>query len=112
MPMEGLINGTGIIQVVHLEIKFIARRGRPNTYHGHYLGAVGDRLEETDPSWVKIKHNSLECTSRKVVTDLGLMLLVSPRSVTTFLLVHSRELCLIFTQDGSVSSKRSPTAPK
>ena len=28
-------------------------------------------MEETDPSWVKIKHNSLECTSRKVVTDLG-----------------------------------------
>ena len=73
MPMTGLIDGTGIIRVVHLAIKFIERRGRSDTYNGHYLGTVGDRLEETDPSWVKIKHNALEWTKGKVVTDLGLM---------------------------------------
>ena len=71
MPMTGLIDGTGIIRVVHSAIKFIERRGRPDTYNGHYLGTVGDRLEETDLSWVKIKHNAHEWTNGKVVTNLG-----------------------------------------
>ena len=70
MPMAGLIDGTGIIQVVQLAIKFISQRVRSDTYNGIYLGTVGDHLEETDPSWVKIKHNSLDWTKRKVVTDL------------------------------------------
>ena len=35
------------------------------------MGAVDNHLEETDPSWVKIKQNALEWTNRKVVTDLG-----------------------------------------
>ena len=28
-------------------------------------------MEETDPSWVKTKHNALEWTNGKLVTDLG-----------------------------------------
>ena len=45
MPMAGLIDGTGIVQVVQLEIKFISQRGRSDTYNGNYLGKVGDHLE-------------------------------------------------------------------
>ena len=70
-PIACLIYSTGIIRVVQLAIKFIARRGRSDMYHGHYLGAVGNHLEETDPSWVKIKHNAHEWTNGKVVTNLG-----------------------------------------
>ena len=71
IPMAGLIDGTGIVRVVHSAIKFIARRGRSDTYHGHYLGAVGNLLEETDPSWVRIKHNALKWTKGRIVTNLG-----------------------------------------
>ena len=70
--MAGLIDGTGIVRVVHLEIEFISRRGRSDTYHRHYLGALGNRLEDTNPSRVKIKHNALKWTKGIVFTDLGL----------------------------------------
>ena len=63
MPMAGLINGAGIVRLVHSVIKFITRRVRSDKYHGYYLGAVGNHLEETNPSWVKIKHNALEWTN-------------------------------------------------
>ena len=63
MSMAVLINGASIVRLVHSVIKFITRRVRSDKYHGYYLGAVGNHLEETNPSWVKIKHNALEWTN-------------------------------------------------
>ena len=83
MPMAGLIDGTGIVRVVHSEIKFIAQRVRSDTYHGHYLGRVGNHLEEIDTSWVKIKHNALKWTNGRVVTDLGPTSDITQFSTTT-----------------------------
>ena len=72
MPMTGLINGTDIVQVLHSAIKFIAQRVRSGRYSGHYFATLGVGLEETDPSWAKIKHNALDWTNGKAVTNLGL----------------------------------------
>ena len=47
MPMAVLIDRTGIVWFVQSAIKFITKRGRSDTYQRHYLGTVGDRLEET-----------------------------------------------------------------
>ena len=95
MSKAGLIDVTGIVQVVHLAIKFIAQRGRSDTYHGHYLGAVGDHLEETDPSWIKINHNTLEWTNGKVVTDLV------PTSNTTQFFDNDGNIFRFFTAPGA-----------